>query len=251
MRWGWIAAVCVAITATAASAERVAIRLGDPLERFDKLRPGSRTYLRYTISADGVPEAIDIQTKTVAFEQKDGKRLVRIVQRWDGPKGSLRLDSLAEAGTLRPLTHQRDLHKDGTVRREGFRFLPGKIVGIAGQPDNIRKDFAVVSPVPAFNFEIDLETFATLPLRKGAEFEIPFYHPGGEAPAPYLFKVAGEETVAFAGQPIDCWVMTTDYNQPGSALTRIWIAKDNQVAIRVHTPNPKGGAWVKALVAAP
>ena len=190
----------------------------------------------------------DLQTKEVLFEGQGSARRVRIVQRWDGPNGSLRLDSLVEAMTLRPITHQRDLHKGAAVRREGFRFLPDRVVGIADQPDNIRKDFYIAAPVPTFNFEIDLETLTTLPLRKGAEFEITFYHPGGGPPAPYIFKVAGEEQLYLAGQPVDCWVVTTDYNTPGTTPSRFWVAKGSQVVVRVHNPLPGGGASIKALL---
>jgi hypothetical protein len=230
------------------AAERTRIELGKPLPRFDKLQPGTRTYLRYRISKDGVPAAADVQTKEIRFEQQAGQRRVRILQRWEGASQSLRLDSLFEDKSLRPLTHQRDLYKDEKVRREGFRFLADKVVGIADQPENTRKDFEVAAPVPTFNFETDMETLQALPLRKGAEFEIVFYHPGAGNPAPYVFKVAGEEKLQLGGVPIHCWVVTTDYNAPERGISRFWLAKKSQVVVRTHSALPDGSSVVKVLL---
>lgn len=153
--------------------------MGEPLARFDKLQAGTHIYLRYRVKKDGSLEPIDVQTKEIRFEQQDGIRRVRVVQHWNSSTRSLRLDSLFENKTLQPITHQRDLHKDGTVKREGFRFLKDKVVGIAEQPENVRKDFVIAAPLPTFNFEVDMETLKALPLRSNAEFESSFTTPAG------------------------------------------------------------------------
>ena len=232
------------------AADRVTVRMGEPLPRFQLLRPGTVTYLRHWIKADGSLEPIDVQAKEVRFETQDGIRRVRIVQNWVGPTRSLKLDSLFEDKTLRPITHQRDSNKDGVIKREGFRFLGDKVVGIADQPENFQKDFEIATPVPTFNFEVDLETLTVLPLVRNAEFEIVFYHPGGSAPAPYLFKVIGEENLSLAGMPIECWVIATDYNREGTPVSRFWVAKDSQMVVRAHYPLQDGSAVVKVLLPA-
>jgi hypothetical protein len=231
-----------------AIAAPVDIPLGKPLPRFEKLKPEARYYIRYRIGTDGVATPMDLQRKEVRFEEQDGRRRLRIVQHWQGPTASLDLDSWFEDKTFRPLTHQRDRTRDGKVTREGFRFLPDRIIGLADQPDNSRKDFEIESAEPTFNFETDLETLQTLPLKKGAEFRIVFYHPGGGAPAPYVFKVAGEEKAHFAGMAVDCWVVTTDYNDPARPISRFWVAKDSQIVIRVVNPQADGTTIVKSLL---
>lgn len=233
-----------------ASAERIQIRMGEPLARFDKLHAGTNTYLRHWIKADGTLEMMDLETKEVRFEMQDGKRRVHIVQHWTTPKAALTIDSLFEDKTLRPIRHERITTKDGKTTRAGYRFLPDRVVGIA-EPENSQKDFEIETPVPTFNFEVDLETFATLPLHWGAEFEINFYHPGGEPPAPYVYKVIGEEKLTVAGMAIDCWVLANDYGKPGPFMgtrTRFWLAKDSQTVVRVHAALPDGSAVVKALL---
>lgn len=218
------------------------------MQRFEKLKAGTRYYLRYMIGKDGTATPADLQKKEVRFDEKDGKRRLHIVQDWVSPAGSLHMDSWFEDKTFRPLTHQRDRTKDGVVTREGFQFLNDKVIGIADQADNSRKDFSIAAPVPTYNFETDLETLQVLPLAKGAEFRIVFYHPGGGPPAPYIFKVAGEETLQVAGASIPSWIVTTDYNAPDRPLGRFWIAQDSQVVVRVEQQLPDGRKMVKALL---
>ena len=237
-----IGAVLAAILAvTPALAERVPVQLGQPLARANLLKPGVRTYVRYFLSPDGAMEVIDIQTKEVRFESAGTTPRMRVIQRWDGPTRSRRLDSFVERGTLRPLTHQRDITQDGK--------LPSQVVGLDGISDNSRAGFAIATPDPPFNFEIDFETLQALPLRRNAEFAINFYHAGDSPPQSYVFKVASEESINFAGKPVDCWVVTTDYGRPNDPLSRFWIAKGGQTVVRTHSPLPDGRAVIKALVA--
>ena len=231
-----------------ALSERVPVQLGQPLARANLLKPGVRTYVRYFLSTNGAMEVIDIQTKEIRFESEGTAPRMRVIQRWDGPKQSRRLDSLVERDTLRPLTHQRDITQDGKLKREGFRFLPGEVVGLEGLSDNSRAGFAIATPQPPFNFEIDFETLQALPLRRDAEFAINFYHAGGGPPKTYIFKVAGEETITFAGKPLGCWVVTTDYGRPNDPPSRFWIAKESQTVVRTHGLLPDGRAVIKALL---
>lgn len=229
-------------------AQPIDVQLGKPMPRFEKLKAGIRRYIRYRIGKDGVASPMDLQTKEVRFDQADGQRRLHIVQDWQGSASSLRLDSWFEDKTFRPLTHQRDRTKDGKTQKEGFRFVTGKVVGIADQPDNVRKDFEIAAPVPTFNFETDLETLQVLPFAKNAEFRIVFYHPGGGPPAPYTFKVAGEETINVAGAAIPCWIVTTDYNAPAKPVGKFWIAKGSQTVVRVVQQVDDGSSIVKQLL---
>ena len=245
MNWTTLGLALAALfVAAPAAADIKDVPLGLPLAQFDKLVPGKRLYIRYK-EKDGVASPIDLQTKEVRFEEHDGKPRLRILQRWEGAGTWREIDSLFERSTFRPLTHQRNTFRDGKLEREGFRFLADKVAGIADQPDNVRKDFEVATPEPAFNFETDLETLQALPLETGAAFRIVFYHAGGAAPAPYVFKVVGEEKLP---NGVDCWIVTTDYNDPKGPAGRFLIAKASQVVMRVESTLPDGTRFVKALV---
>lgn len=236
-------ALCAAAPAMAADR----IEVGSKLARFDLVQPEKRHYLRHRI-VDGHDMAVDVWTREVRFDERDGVRRLHIVQQWDGPDKSeavVTRDSWFEVGTFRPLTHVRHTEKPGTSRRERFRFEPERIVRLAepGQAEQV-----VESPQPAFNFETDMEFLGALALAEGYEADIVFYHPGGNPPASYRFRVAGSERLRTpGGAMVDCWLVTTDYNRPGH-VTRFLLDKQTQTVLKVESPMPDGGVMVKTLL---
>jgi hypothetical protein len=229
----------------------VNVDVGTPLPRFDLLKPGTHHYLRYMKTADGASTPVDIWTREVRFDERAGKRQLHIVQRWDGvvPAPSVRrFDSWFDAATFRPLTHERISEKDGKRMVEGFVFAPDRISGMPDLADNTQKDLSIAASEPTFNFETDIELLQTLALAEGYDARINFYHPGSKsAPQRYSFKVTGSETIAGPAGPVECWVVRTDYNQPGSAST-FWFAKGTQLMVRQQGALPDGRVLVKTLI---
>ena len=161
------------------------VDVGTPLPRFALVKPGTHHYLRFMrVPSSGASQPIDIWTREIRFEERDGKKLMRIVQRWDGvlPTPSVRTyDSWFEAGSFRPLSHERISEKDGKRVVEGFVFAPDKITGMRDLADNTQKDLAVASSEPTYNFETDIELMQALALAEGLDARINFYHPCGSS----------------------------------------------------------------------
>jgi len=230
------------------------VRVGEPLARFSLLKPGVHRYLRYKIEGDK-RTVIDLWVRKVSLEPKDGHTLLHIWQRWDevnvkpGGGQALEQDSWFEPQTFRPLTHVRRLTTDDKVTVKGYRFLPDKVVGMAELPDNARKDFSLAYPEPAYNFEYDMELLQTLPLAIGYSANVVFYDAGIDEKADhYLFRVAGSEFIqGWDGRPVDCWLVTADYNT-GQIKSRFWFDKKNQVLIREEQPIEEGGVLMKTLL---
>jgi hypothetical protein len=244
------AALAFAVGSTAVHAAPVEVKVGQPLARFDTLKPGAHRYLRYMRAGETLTP-IDIWTREVRFEDKDGARRLRIVQHWDAPgkpNTGKRLDSWFETGTFRPLTHERRTTKDDQTKVEAYAFSPDKVTGLADVADNAAKDYAVDSPQPTFNFEVDMEVLQALPLAAGYEASLVFLHPGSGKPEPYVFKVVGSETVAVPGAKLDCWIVQTDYNRSDFPPTRFWLAKTGQQVIKVVQPLPTGAEVIKVLI---
>lgn len=228
------------------------VDVGAQLPRAALLKPGTHHYLRFLRTpSSGASQPIDIWTREIRFEEREGKKLMRIVQRWDGvlPTPSVRTyDSWFEAGSLRPLSHERINERDGKRVVEGFVFTPAGISGMRELADNAQKDLAVVSSEPTYNFEADIELLQALPLAEGYDARINFYHPGGATPPQrYAFRVTGSATIAGPVGPVDCWVLKTDYNRPGSEST-FWFAKGSQLMLRQESPMPDGRVMVKTLI---
>lgn len=239
-------AAALGMACAAANAAPTLIELGKPLPRFDLLKASTHHYLRFMQSGDSNVPA-DIWTRTVRFEQGG----VHITQRWDGaaPPSTRLLDSWFDRDTLRPRSHQRVSERDGKKTVEGFVFAADNISGMADLADNTQKNFTAASPEPTFNFETDIETLQTLPLAPGYEASINFYHPGGSTPPQrYTFKVTGSAVIAGPAGPVDCWVVTTDYNRPEMPVSTFWFAKGSQLMVRQEAQMPGGKKLIKALI---
>jgi hypothetical protein len=77
-------ALCAATLTLSAQGAVVNVDVGTPLARFGLLKPGTHHYLRFMRTpSSGANQPIDIWTREVRFEERDGKKLMRIVQRWD------------------------------------------------------------------------------------------------------------------------------------------------------------------------
>lgn len=242
------ATLLVAISLSAQAAVS-SVDVGTPLPRFSLIKEGAHRYLRF-MKAGASSTPIDIWTREVHFEQQGSQQLMQIRQRWDGvnPPSTRLFNSWFEAGSFRPRTHERVSEREGKRVVEGFAFAPDKITGIKDLADNTQKDLAVDSPEPTYNFETDIELLQALPLAAGYEASINFYHPGGRTPPRrYLFKVTGSASIAGPAGPVDCWVVTTDYNQPGSVST-FWFAKGTQLMVRQDSPLGDGRVMVKTLI---
>ncbi len=99
---------------SAATAE--AFRVGQSLQRFDRLRADTSRYLRYAVR-DGRRTIIDMWSRTIAFEPDPatGERRLHITQLWEGNQSERRLDSWFEMGTFRPLSHRTSLNNATTT----------------------------------------------------------------------------------------------------------------------------------------
>lgn len=244
-----IATVTLAAATSGAVAAPTAVPVGTPPARMVLLRPAVHRYLRYSIK-DGVRSTTDIWTRTISYEPHEGVRRLHITQQWDRavpPVSVVKQDAWFDAGTFAPLTHVRTLQRDGATSIGGYRFTPGAVVGMAELPNNLRKDFRAASPEPAFNFEYDMELLQVLPWRRGYVADIVFYDPGLEPLAHYLFRQVGEARLVTPSGPVDCWVVTADYNT-GHVVNRFWIDKRTQIVL--HEQGQKDGTiYVKTLLA--
>jgi hypothetical protein len=239
------------VLAQPASAEALRLRVGQPLARFNKLQAGVHRYLRYTVAPDGSRKAIDIWQRTISFApaatgQPDA---LHIVQRWDEVDGKVLIqESWFDTRTFKPQTHVRHAIIDGKTSLGGYRFTDSQVVGMTDLADNSRKDFVMPLPEPSYNFEYDMEFLQTLPLAAGRTFNIPFYDAGVDKPGRYDFVVAGSAVIAGPeGGPIDCWLVTADYNT-GKVASRFWFAKSSQVLIREEAPQTGGAILIKTLL---
>lgn len=254
MRRGFLIMLMLGLVAgSPARADIAHLSVGEALQRFSLLTPGAHRYMRYLVDKDGSRQPVDIWDRRVSFEPKpDGSGPgMHIHQRWDrADKSSVLIqDSWFDTATFRPLTHVRDTEKGGKTTLWAFRFTNNAVVGLPNVAGNERAEFSMAQSEPHYNFEYDMELLQTLPLANGRTFDIPFYDAGIDSkPDRYKFVVAGSDgLIGPEGKPIDCWLVTADYNS-GKVQSRFWFAKKGQLMLREEELMDDGRILLKMLL---
>jgi hypothetical protein len=208
------------------------IRVGHRFKNFNQLEMGTKRDAVYN-SLDGEVKGMALKTRTTEKVIIDGKEYISITHSWVSPntqwKGNFKY--LCETETMRPVQHIRTTETAGV---EAFRFIDSKIIGLDTATSNTQKDFELTLKEPTYNWEVDLETYSLLPMKKGYHAVMNFYHPGGNTPPEfYHLKVTGSEKLKLPnGKTIDCWVIFTDYG--GTQPTRFWYTKKGQNFVKME-----------------
>ena len=199
------------------------------------LPSGTQRYLVYLKMKDGQKKNLWLWERTTAEETVQGKTRIGIRQNWissDTGYNKRELYSTVNKESFAPVYHYAYNNKTG---KNAYIFTKDAVVtddtvAAVGQPG-----FRQEMNLPAFNWELDLETFALLPLAEGKAFVIPFYHPGGKTPPKYYkYIVMGSEKIAGPdGQAIDCFLLYTEYENNQGRSTW-WISKKNHEVLKME-----------------
>ncbi|MCO6359655.1 DUF3108 domain-containing protein [Roseivirga pacifica] len=207
------------------------IRVGHRFKQFENLELGTVTdivYNEYSGKLNG-----SLKTRTTEMIELNGKEYVKITHIWRSPnaQNSGRFEYYCEPYTLKPVQHIRYTDSKG---KEAFHFTEQLISGLDSASENQQADFELVLTEPTYNWEIDLETYALIPMSKGKKVVMPFYHPGSPTkPDFYTLEVTGTESIKLAnGKTMECWVIFTDYH--GTQPTKFWYTKAGQNFVKME-----------------
>lgn len=225
------------------------LQVGQPLARAALLVPGVHRYVRYLISGDS-RQVLDLWSRQLCYEAKDGRRLLHIVQRWDAADKSYVaiFDQTFEANTFKPLAQSQTITRSGATKVLSVVFDGSKVDSTSDDAKDSGKPLHEHFDMTFYNWHTDMELLQALPLKKGYAASIPFYDVGLEPPARYTYSVVGQETIPSAeGLPIDCWLVVFKQDTATPPL-RFWFAKRNQVLVREESFVPGKGILVKTLL---
>lgn len=188
-----------------------------------RLAEQTATYVVYlTDSTTGQIEYSDIWQRTVSFSP-DGAQVV-LAWKWFRA-GDLvrRVSAIADRKTFAPLSESASSSKRGDAR---FEFRAGNLIRSDGPP--------VALAEPVFNWEMDLELFALLPIEAvGQAFDIALVDPFEAKPSYKRYAVAREEPLSVdpteAG--IATWVLRIEYSPDSWA--EFWIAKNSHQVLKM------------------
>jgi hypothetical protein len=216
------------------------------------IRPGKNTYLVFFEDSAGRKTRLSLMDRTISFDKKEGKDIIVIDQDWtSGDTSGLRkVLSYVDRKSFAPIYHYTWASKPGV---QAFQFKENTIAGVDTVAASTNKTFNISAPEPTLNWELDLETFSTLPYKDNVNFAIPFYHPGGRsAPQFYLYRVSGSEQLTLLnGQKEDCWTLHIRYDEAGTNQATFYISKKTRDVLKmVETFNKWKRYKVKLGVAA-
>ncbi|MDQ2859371.1 MAG: hypothetical protein M3T55_01300 [Pseudomonadota bacterium] len=225
------------------------IQVGEQLPRAALLKPGVRRYARYMIDGDS-RVLMDLWTRQLSYEEQDGRRIMRIRQRWDAADKSYvaHFDQTFEPGTFRPFSQTQTVIRGGASKSLSVTIADGKVDSTGDGGTEAAKPLHKAFGTTFYNWHTDMELLKALPLARGYAASIPFYDVGLDPPARYIYKVAGEEVLPAAdGTPIKCWLVLFQ-EKPTEPVVRFWFSERNQILIREETKIPGQGTLVKTLL---
>jgi hypothetical protein len=215
------------------------------------LRDGTHRYLVYfKMKKDTVRSMAQFWTRTIKRTDYNGTPALEITQQWEDKDSIMHIvKSYSDIKTMQPLYHHTWWKvlagrtatvksitstivnmKDKTVEYNG-RMLSD--ADTARQAKKIWEGYK--SSVDKFylNWHLDLETFPTLPYRKGVTFVIPFYDPGTASDFQTVaYTVKGEaELEGYDGQKIKCWIL--EHESPGNKEI-FWISKKTKEVLKLE-----------------
>lgn len=208
------------------------IRVGHKFKNIKNLEIGKTKDIIYTKVGDKVMSvSINLkETKVVRIADKEFLQFSHNVINGNTDfNGSF--EYICEPETLKPVQLIRNSKRAG---KEAFQFNELLISGLDSATDNKQKDFSLALNEPTYNWQIDLETYSLLPMKKGYHAVMNFYHPAAQTPPKYYhLKVIGSEELVLADKrKMDCWIVFTDYG--GTQPSRFWFTKKGQNFVKME-----------------
>lgn len=246
----FILALTIVVISSHCFAQIDTIRIDKADLTTSNLKPGLHQYLVYFENpAKKRIGNSSIWNRQVKFKNIAGKEVIEIEQNWFASDTAYNryVYSISDRKTFAPIFHKTKMR--GGI--EAFDFENTKISGTDSVGSNAKKDLDVPLTVMTLNWELDLEIFSTLPIKKeGQRFIINFYHPGGRTnPKYYEYAIIGSEKLSSVNDAvIDCWKMKINYSETDWAI--FWISKKSKEVLKMQE-HFRGGYRYKVRFATP
>ncbi len=197
------------------------------------LKPGLKQYLVYFQMAKQPKNLIfSLWLRDIKKEKRNGEEVFTISQHWYASDSAMyrKVYSVNNAKTFAPIYHAEQLG----AHLGAFNWNAKQIKGADTVAQNTKKDFKLDFAIPAFNWNLDIETFEMLPLAEGKTFAINFYDAGSKAPKYVLYKVEGSEVLTTSDlQKVDCWILLNESENNGNKFAqRFWVSKKNKELLK-------------------
>jgi len=218
------------------------IRLKDKRLNTATLKPGVRQYL-VTMQSQSKPKSLYnwFWVRDTRTEQRNGEKVFVTTQHWYGSDTTAyrAVYSVNRASDFAPIYH-RELAGGKTV---ASNWTPTRITAADSVAANVKKDMSIALTEPAFNWNLDIETFEMLPLAAGKAFAINFIDVNGMTEPKYaVYKVSGSEVLnTLDNQKVDCWKLVYESDHAGRHYVQaFWISKKGKEMLKEEDSMPGG-----------
>lgn len=175
----------------------------------------------------------DIWERKTSFKTLNGKQVVQFDWKWTHSDTLYAaITNICDAKTLAPI------HRYGNYKGRGiiaYDFVKGFMVPTDTVKNNLAaKKGRVALTIPIISWELDLETYATLPIKKvGQKFDISFFDPNEKTPSYHRYEVVGKEDLVLNRDvKVKCWLLKINYS-PDSYAT-FWLTDKSKEVVKMQ-----------------
>lgn len=202
----------------------------------DRLKEGTSKYLVYnTDSLTGIVTASDIWERSITFGALSGSNQAVTLFEWKWYRNESlfrHVKAVCDRKTLAPIS-ENTLFKGFAFA--GYRFDGGFLTPDSTlQGNRVNKAMKVPLTPAVFNWELDMETFSTLPINSvGQKFAIAFMDPNSPTPNYYLYEVAAAENLVLNKEvSIKCWLLKINYGN--GSYAQFWISQQSNEVLKMR-----------------
>lgn len=196
------------------------------------LKEGTNVYLVYfTDSTFARTTTGDIWERTIVFNTTNNLPQVQFGWKWYHNDTLQRtVTNICNRQTLAPI-FQKGVYKTGTF---AYDFKDSFMV----PSDTVQNNAAIKRPkvpltIPVISWELDLETYPLLPIKKvGQIFDIAFYDPNQKEPSYHRYEVIGKEYLQLnSDTKIKCWLLKIQHKPESWAL--FWLTEKSKEVVKM------------------
>ena len=201
--------------------------------KIENLKEGKSTYLVYfTDTLDKKRTVGDLWERSTKFTKVNGADVVAFDWKWIHADTVLaNILNICDHKTLAPIYHKADYKKRGIFAydyRDGF-MVPSDTIN---NNEAVKKG-KVKLDIPIISWELDLETYPLLPIKKiGQKFDVSFFDPNEKVATYHRYEVIGKEDLVLnSDTKVKCWLLKIDYNKESYAT--FWLTEKSKEVIKM------------------
>lgn len=201
--------------------------------QLQNLKEGAVNYLVYMSDTSLTKRQIgDLWVRETSFGKVAGREVVTFNWTWLHADTVLaKIKNICDRKTLAPIHHYADYKGRGIFAHD---FVDGWMLPTDSVKNNLAtKRGKVELAIPIISWEQDLETYATLPIKKiGQQFDISFFDPNEKAPTYHRYEVVGKEDLQLNNDlKAKCWVLKINYTADSWAM--FWLTEKSKEVIKM------------------